>query len=71
MSDTGKTPLRSAREHLGKSRERVAAELDPPVSSKTIERWEKPGARVPLWRLKQLARIYRIGVARLTERAAA
>lgn len=24
-------------------REKVAAQLDPPVSSKTIERWEEPG----------------------------
>jgi DNA-binding XRE family transcriptional regulator len=64
------TPLRAARERLGYSRERTAAQLDPPISSKTLERWEKPGARVPLWRLKQLAKIYRVGVARLEESAA-
>lgn len=61
------TQLRVQRDRLGYSRERVAAQLDPPISSKTLERWEKPGARVPLWRLKQLARIYRVGVARLQE----
>lgn len=66
-TDAPATPLRQARDHLGYSRERVAAQLDPPISSKTLERWEKPSAKVPLWRLKQLARLYRVGVARLQE----
>lgn len=67
MTTATVTPLRGARENLGYSRERVAAQLDPPIASKTLERWEKPGAKVPLWRLKQLARLYRVGVARLQE----
>lgn len=70
MSDTMiKTPLRQAREAEGRSREKVAAALDPPVSSKTIERWEKPGANVPGWRLKQLAALYGVGVKRLAHAA--
>jgi DNA-binding XRE family transcriptional regulator len=64
---TRTTNLRAARERLGYARERVAAKLDPPIASKTLERWEKPGANVPLWRLKQLARIYRVAVASLQE----
>lgn len=50
--------LRTARDRLGLSRERVAAQLDPPISSKTLERWEKVDANVPLWRREQLADIY-------------
>jgi hypothetical protein len=60
-----RTPLRRERDRIGYSRERVAAQLDPPISSKSLERWEKPGARVPLWRLKQLAKLYRVALARL------
>lgn len=36
--------LRAARERAGMGREYVAARLDPPISSKTLERWEVPGA---------------------------
>jgi DNA-binding transcriptional regulator YiaG len=58
MSDTNTiTPLRAARDRLGLPRERVAPQLDPPISSKTLERWEA-GAEVKLWRLQQLAAIY-------------
>lgn len=35
--------LLAARKRAGLGREKVAAQLDPPVSSKTIERWEEPG----------------------------
>ena len=55
--------LRTAREHAGLSREKVAGKLDPPVSSKTIERWETPGvtfARIDRRRfyLAQFAALY-------------
>lgn len=50
--------LRKRRETTGLSRERVAALLDPPVSSKTIERWEKGENPIPGYRAAQLERIY-------------
>ena len=59
------TPLRAARDKLGLARERVAGQLDPPISAKTLERWEAPGANVKLWRLQQLAAIYDVDVAEL------
>lgn len=58
------TPLRAARDRLGLARERVAAQLDPPISSKTLERWEG-GADVKRWRLKQLAAVYGVDVKEL------
>jgi hypothetical protein len=68
MSDMSPvSPLRAARDQAELSREAVARrpELDPPISSKTLERWEVPGTRVKRWRLKQLARIYGVPVADL------
>jgi len=69
MSDTSgqSTPLRAAREYAELSREAVTRrpELDPPVSAKTLERWERPGARVKRFRLKQLAQIYGVDPAEL------
>lgn len=63
-----KSPLRDARESVELSREAVTRrpELDPPISAKTLERWEFPGARVKRFRLKQLARIYGVPVSDLT-----
>ena len=59
LSDTAaKSALWRVRDDLGLPRERVAAQLDPPVSAKTIERWEKGVTRAPRWRLQQLARVY-------------
>jgi DNA-binding transcriptional regulator YiaG len=60
-----KTPLRLAREKRGLARERVAAQLDPPISSKTLERWETPGYPVPEWRLEQLAELYKTRINKL------
>jgi Helix-turn-helix domain len=59
--------LRLARERVELSREAVTRrpELNPPISTKTLERWEIPGARVKRWRLKQLARIYGVTIADL------
>jgi len=64
MSDT--TPLRAARDHAELSREAVTRrpELDPPISAKTLERWEA-GGRVKRFRLRQLARIYGVTIADL------
>ena len=61
MSDTlEKTPLWLARERTGLSRETVARRLDPPISSKTLERMEKGHAPLRGFRLKQLAAIYEV-----------
>lgn len=64
MTDSdGLTPLQQRREELGYSREQVTRrpELDPPISSRTLARWEEDPA--PLlkkrWRLVQLAAIYK------------
>jgi transcriptional regulator with XRE-family HTH domain len=46
-----------ARNSLGLSRERVAALCDPPISAKTLERWEKGISPLPRWRAQQLAAI--------------
>jgi transcriptional regulator with XRE-family HTH domain len=54
-----------ARNSLGLSRERVAALCDPPISAKTLERWEKGISPLPRWRAQQLAAIYGIGIRRL------
>jgi hypothetical protein len=50
-------------------RERVAPRLDPPISAKTLERWEKGITLAPRWRLQQLARIYRVKERDLRETA--
>lgn len=62
MSDTAKKTPRSAiwkrRDRVGLSRERVAALLNPPVTSKTIERWEKGVSPLPGHRRVELQRLY-------------
>jgi ribosome-binding protein aMBF1 (putative translation factor) len=60
--------LYDARKASGMSRERVAASLKPPVSTKTIERWEGTNAiaRNRRQRLNQLAKLYGVDVADLT-----
>ena len=63
MSDI--TPLRAAREHAELSREAVSRRLDPPISMKTLERWERSPVVVKRFRLRQLARIYGVPVAEL------
>jgi predicted transcriptional regulator len=63
--------LRRARDRKGLPRERVSAQLDPPISSKTLERWETDGYRVPLWRAEQLAGIYGVAIAEIEAEAAA
>jgi DNA-binding XRE family transcriptional regulator len=70
VADTlAKSRLRRARDELGLPRERVAPRLDPPISAKTLERWEKGITLAPRWRLQQLARIYRVKEHDLRETA--
>lgn len=52
------SPLRAARERKGYSREWVASRLDPPITSKTLERWERHPEKVKGFRLEQLAALY-------------
>ena len=52
--------LRETREDAGLTRDQVAALLQPPVSSKTIERWEKGSSPVSHQRMRQLALLYRV-----------
>jgi DNA-binding transcriptional regulator YiaG len=70
LSDTSAsvTPLRAARDWAELSQEAVARQLEPPVSVKTLARWEQPGARVKRVRLQQLAVIYGVSVAELQVR---
>lgn len=65
MSDI--TPIRAARQRESLSREKVVRLLDPPVSTKTLERWEREPAKVPRWRLRQLAHVYRVKIADLEQ----
>ena len=53
-----KSRLWMSRSRTGLSRERVAALLDPPVTSKTIERWEKGIVPIPGYRKAQLTELY-------------
>lgn len=70
MTDTGeKSPLWRARETEGLSREAVVRQLEPPVTTKTLERWEKDITPCPRYRLRELARIYRTKLADLQEAA--
>jgi hypothetical protein len=63
LSVTAANPLRAVREELGLAREKVTAQLNPPLSAKTLERWEKNG-EIPRRNgsrrvyLPQLARLY-------------
>lgn len=70
MSDTdSKSALWQAREREGLSREKVARLLDPPVSTKTLERWEKGITPTPGHRVRELAQIYRVRVGELAAAA--
>ena len=59
MHTNDKGPLWRAREREGMTRAQVVAILDPPVSPKTLERWERETTPVPYQRLRQLALVYR------------
>lgn len=60
MSDTH--PIWEARKRESLSREKVVRLLDPPVTTKTLERWERCVTPVPKWRVRQLAQVYRVKV---------
>lgn len=60
-----KTPLWLARERTGLSREAVVRQLDPPISTKTLERMENGKAPLKGFRLKQLAAIYDVAADEL------
>jgi DNA-binding transcriptional regulator YiaG len=62
-------PIWTARNAEGLSREAVVRLLDPPVSTKTLERWEKRVTPVPRHRIRQLAQIYRTKVGDLVNAA--
>jgi transcriptional regulator with XRE-family HTH domain len=65
MADTVQTKLRSVREYLEFSRELVARRLDPPVTARTIDRWERGTSRPKRYQLLQLATIYGVDVDQL------
>lgn len=74
MSDTnGNSRLRAVRDELGLSREAVSRSplLDPPITSKTLERWENNLTPVKGFRYLQLARIYKCKPSDLRESVAA
>jgi DNA-binding transcriptional regulator YiaG len=56
----GRSVLRTVREDAGLTREQVCALLDPPVTTKTLERWEKGEYQPDDRRMGQLAMIYRV-----------
>lgn len=60
---------RAAREAAGMSRERVVAQLTPPCSTKTLERYEKEERPIPRWRGKQLALLYGVTLKSLEAEA--
>jgi DNA-binding transcriptional regulator YiaG len=72
MSDTAtfEHPIWAARKAEGLAREKVVRQLEPPVSAKTLERWERGVSPVPNWRLRQLAVVYGVTVASLKAAAA-
>jgi DNA-binding transcriptional regulator YiaG len=55
---SGHTDIRDLREKVGLGRERVVRELEPPVTAKTLERWEKGSTPIPGWRDSQLRALY-------------
>lgn len=69
MTDTAteKSPIWRVREAEGLSREKVVRLLDPPVSTKTLERWERGVSPIDRWRLRQLAAVYRVRLSDLEE----
>lgn len=73
MTDTTteKGVLWQARLNESLSREAVCRLLDPPVSTKTLERWERGSTPCPRWRLRQLASVYRTKVTALDQKVAA
>ena len=68
MSDTTRNPLRPVRDRIGYSRDYVVRRLDPPVTSKTLARWEQGDTRkIRPYYLVQLAEIYHVPVETLRD----
>ena len=63
--DRDPTALQMARETERLSCEQVGRLIDPPVSGRTVKRWEKGEASLDYWRLRQLAQVYRVPVDEL------
>jgi transcriptional regulator with XRE-family HTH domain len=57
--------LRELREERGLSRFRLALELDPPVTERTISRWETRESAIPDDRKIELARVLEVTVEEL------
>ena len=60
-----KSTLWLVREEVGLTRQQVADLLDPPVTAKTLERWEKGASPISDRRMGQLALVYRVPRKRL------
>lgn len=58
-----KSPMWLAREREGLSREKATRRLSEPVSTKTLERWERGITPAPRSALRELAEIYRVDLA--------
>lgn len=58
-----------AREAEGLSREKAVRRLTDPVSTKTLERWEKGVTPTPRHLLRELAAIYQVTVEAIEEAA--
>jgi transcriptional regulator with XRE-family HTH domain len=65
-----KSRLRLTREEAGLTREQVARLLDPPISTRTLIRWEDGSTPIPYHRMRQLALIYRVNRRDLVESVA-
>ena len=57
---TEKSALWTVREEAGLTRQMVADLLDPPITAKTLERWEKGVSPISDRRMGQLALVYRV-----------
>jgi len=62
----GRSALLRARQSAELSREEVGRLLWPPVTGRTVGRWEMGRVMIEPWRLRQLAHVYRVPVADLT-----
>ena len=66
---TTKSALQLARESEGFSRAQVGRMLWPPVTARTISRWETGVTPIAAGRLRELALIYRVPQSDLTREA--
>jgi transcriptional regulator with XRE-family HTH domain len=64
-SDHLKSLIWLAREDAGLTREQVCQILEPGVSTKTLERWERGETPISHQRMRQLALVYRVKLREL------